>query len=488
MDPINYEPVIGLEIHAELRTDSKMFCRCRVVDSTQAKPNISVCPVCLGMPGALPVTNKLAVEYGIRVSLALGCSINTRSIFARKNYFYPDLPKGYQISQYKEPLARNGSVIVQTTKGTREIRVRRVHLEEDTGKLTHDNGASFVDLNRAGIPLLEIVSEPEIHSGEEARAYADALRAILMYLCVNSGNMEKGVMRIEPNVSVRATGTDKLGTRTEIKNLNSFKALERGIGYEIARQIDILNQGGVIQQETVGWDEARQITYPQRIKEGEEDYRYFPEPDLPPLVISSNWIDEIQASLPELPMEKFNRFKEEYKIKDYTASVLVSEHEIADYFEAVTESAPGIHPEKIANWIIGELFGLMNESGVEINTLNISPKAFGDLISKVDDGIINNITAKSVLNSMFKLGKSALEIIDSQGLAQISDREIIGEVIQVLLQENHDQVLSYLSGKIGVLNWLFGQVMREAKGKANPKIVNEELIKQLSILRGKNHQ
>jgi len=487
MDPINYEPVIGVEIHAELRTESKMFCRCRVVDSTQTKPNISVCAVCMGMPGALPVTNKLAVEYGIRVALALECEINVRSIFARKNYFYPDLPKGYQISQYEEPLARNGKVHIQTSQGFSEIRVRRVHLEEDTGKLTHDDGASFVDLNRAGIPLLEIVSEPEIQSGEEARAYAEALRSILMYLGVNSGDMQKGVLRIEPNVSVRPTGTDKLGTRTEIKNLNSFKALERGIAYEITRQIKILKQGGKIQQETVGWDEARQITYPQRAKEGEEDYRYFPEPDLPPLVINSNWIDEIQASLPELPMAKFKRIQEQYKINDNSATVLVSERDIADYFEAVTASVPGIHPEKIANWITGELFGLMNESGVEINSLNINPKAFGELLSMVDDGIVNNTTAKSVLKSMFELGKSAAEIIDSQGLRQISDRERISGVIQVLLQENPDQALSYLGGKEGVLNWFFGQVMRETKGKANPQIVNEELIKQLSVLRGKNN-
>jgi aspartyl-tRNA(Asn)/glutamyl-tRNA(Gln) amidotransferase subunit B len=483
MDPINYEPVIGLEIHAELQTETKMFCCCRVVDSTQAIPNISVCPVCMGMPGVLPVTNKRAVEFGIRVALALGCSINTRSIFARKNYFYPDLPKGYQISQYEEPLARNGSVIIKTSLGSSEIRVRRVHLEEDTGKLTHDDGASFIDLNRAGIPLLEIVSEPEIHSGEEARAYSETLRSILMYLGVNSGDMQKGVMRIEPNVSVRPTGTEEFGTRTEIKNLNSYKALERGIAYEIRRQINILEQGGTIQQETVGWDEVRQVTYSQRIKEGEEDYRYFPEPDLPPLVIDPDWVDEIQASLPELPLAKLNRFREQYRINDYTAGVLVVEREIADYFEAAAAAAPGIHPKKIANWITGELFGLMNESGVDINDLKINPESLGELLTIINDGIINNTTAKSILKSMLELGKSATEIIDAQGLRQISNREGIAGVVKALLKENPDQALSYLGGKEGVFNWFFGQIMRQTKGKANPQIVKEELGEQLALLR-----
>jgi aspartyl-tRNA(Asn)/glutamyl-tRNA(Gln) amidotransferase subunit B len=306
-----YEAVIGLEIHAELQTLSKMFCSCQVVDSTQAEPNIAVCPVCAGMPGTLPVLNQRAVEYGIKVALALGCEINPRSIFARKNYFYPDLPKGYQISQYEEPLARKGKLTIRTSEGRREIRVRRVHLEEDTGKLTHVEGASLIDLNRAGVPLLEIVSEPDIRTAEEARAYAETIRSILRYLGVNSGDMQKGVMRIEPNVSIRPAGSSDFGTRTEIKNLNSFRALERGIAYEVKRQTQIVEQGNQVQQETVGWDETRQATFIQRIKEGEEDYRYFPEPDLPPLILDPDWIEEIQASLPELPIAKYQRFQEQ---------------------------------------------------------------------------------------------------------------------------------------------------------------------------------
>ena len=348
-----YEPVIGLEIHAELQTQTKMFCGCRVVDSTQAEPNVAVCPVCSGMPGVLPVTNQRAVEFGIKVALALGCSINLRSIFARKNYFYPDLPKGYQISQYEEPLARNGMVSIQTPGGLREIRVRRVHLEEDTGKLTHVEGASLIDLNRAGVPLLEIVSEPDIRSAEGARAYAEAIRSILKYLGVNSGNMQKGVMRIEPNVSIRPIGTQTLGTRTEIKNLNSFRALERGIAYEVSRQTKTLEAGKQVQQETVGWDETRQVTFMQRVKEGEEDYRYFPEPDLPPLIIDPDWVEKIRATLPELPLEKFKRFQEQYDLTPYDTGVLVTDHDIADFFEKVAGAVSNVNPKIVANWITG---------------------------------------------------------------------------------------------------------------------------------------
>jgi aspartyl-tRNA(Asn)/glutamyl-tRNA(Gln) amidotransferase subunit B len=480
-----YEPIIGLEIHAEMQTASKMFCACPVVDSTQADPNMAVCPVCAGMPGLLPVANQRAVEYGIRVALALGCEINPRSIFARKNYFYPDLPKGYQISQYEEPLARNGMLRIRTSEGDRQIRVRRVHLEEDTGKLTHVNGASLIDLNRAGVPLLEIVSEPDIRSGEEARVYAEALRSILRYIRVNSGDMQKGVMRIEPNVSVRPVGTESFGTRTEIKNLNSFRALERGIAYEIERQIAILEGGGRVQQETVGWDEARQATFVQRVKEAEDDYRYFPEPDLPPLVVSSEWVEEIRTSLPELPEAKAERFQEAYQLSKYDASLLVAEQATADYFEAAVKTEPQITPKTVANWMIGELFGLMNQSGVEITSLKVSPEALIGLVKITDEGIINHNTGKSVLAEMFSSGRSAEEIVELRGLRQISDTNQIQGWVKSAIQENPDEVKAFLAGKETLSNWFFGQVMREAKGKANPQVVREELARQLSMLEGK---
>ncbi len=305
---MEFEPVIGLEVHAELKTHSKMFCSCRVVDSTEAEPNTAVCPVCAGMPGTLPVVNRKAVVFGLRVALALECEVNLTSVFARKNYFYPDLPKGYQISQYEIPLARNGRLVILTSQGEKVIRVRRVHLEEDTGKLTHvsqdGQNYSLVDLNRAGVPLLEIVSEPDLHSAEEVRAYAVALRSLLMYLGVNSGDMQKGVLRIEPNISVRPVGSSQFGTRTEIKNLNSFRALERSVSFEIQRQSELIRRGECVLQETRGWDESQNVTFTQRVKEGEEDYRYFPEPDLPPLVVEQAMLDDVRVHLPELPAHK----------------------------------------------------------------------------------------------------------------------------------------------------------------------------------------
>ena len=483
MEPIQYETIIGLEIHAELQTRSKMFCSCQVVDSTQVEPNIAVCPVCAGMPGMLPVTNQRAVEYGLKVALALGCEINPRSIFSRKNYFYPDLPKGYQISQYEEPLARNGVLTIRTSGGIRTVRVRRVHLEEDTGKLTHVEGASLIDLNRAGVPLLEIVSEPDIRSGEEARIYAETLRTILKYLGVNAGDMQKGLIRIEPNVSVRPLGSQGFGTRTEIKNLNSFRALERGIAYEVQRQIEILAQGGQVRQETVGWDEDRQVTFVQRVKEGEEDYRYFPEPDLPPLVLNSDWVEEIRRSLPESPIAKYERFQEQYELSLYDAEVLVAEVDVAEYFETTVGSAPGVSPKMVASWITGELFSLMNEAGDSIAGLKISPEYFGELLALIQNETINNTTGKSVLARMYQSGKSAAEIVEARGLRQISNKEEIAEAVGAVLKHNPDQVASYLGGKDGLSNWFFGQVMRVTRGKANPQVVRAELERQLSILR-----
>lgn len=484
------EPVIGLEVHAVLETQTKMFCECQVVDSTHDYPNIAVCPVCSGMPGVLPVINEQAVAYALRVATAMECEISTTSVFARKSYFYPDLPKGYQISQYEEPLARNGVLKITTAEGEQEIRIRRVHLEEDTGKLTHfhsknDNGGksySLVDLNRAGIPLLEIVTEPDMHSVEAVRACAVGLRSILRYLGVNSGNLEKGLFRIEPNISIRPKGSKELGTRTEIKNLNSFRSLERGVAYEIKRQSELLKQGKEVIQQTVGWDEAGQKTVPQRSKEDAEDYRYFPEPDLPPLVVEPGWVEEVKSALPELPYAKMERFQKDYELTAYDAGVLVAENPVADFFEGTLVAASTTKPKQVANWISGELFGHMNEKGLSIEEFQISTKDFAGLIQMVNEGEINQNTGKDVLAEMLNSGKGAAEIVKSKGLAQISDPKAIAKMVEDVLKGNPDQVKSYLGGKEAVSGWLFGQVMQQAKGKANPQVVRGELEQQLAVL------
>lgn len=487
---MEYEPVIGLEVHAELETESKMFCSCAVIDVTNAQPNTAVCPVCSGMPGVLPVVNQKAVEYALRVALALECQINLTSIFARKNYFYPDLPKGYQISQYEQPLARQGRLIIQTSQGERVIRIRRVHMEEDTGKLTHvsQNGQTYslVDLNRAGVALLEIVTEPDLHSVEEVRAYSQALRSLLRYLGVNSGDLQKGVMRFEPNISIRPKGSQELGTRVEVKNLNSFRAVERATEYEIQRQAVLLDQGQPIQQQTLGWDVDKEVTYTQRVKEGEEDYRYFPEPDLPPLVLESNWVEAIRSSLPELPAARMHRFETDYNLNSYDANVLVAEQEVANYFEAVVAAVkehPAITPKIISNWVSGELFALLNQAGLEINASPISPEQLAGLLQNLAAGQINNNTAKTVLAEMFSTGQSPDAIIQARGLSQISDSEKIAGLVQQVLVENADQVTTYLNGKETVSRWLFGQVMRLAKGQANPQVIQAELDRQLELLK-----
>ncbi len=475
-----YEPVIGLEVHAELSTKSKMFCSCAVVDSVSAPPNAAVCPVCSGMPGTLPVVNQMAVEYGIRVALALGCTVNSVSIFARKNYFYPDLPKGYQISQYEEPLAEHGKLIINTSEGEKTIRVLRVHLEEDTGKLTHTTGSSLLDLNRAGVPLLEIVSEPDMRSVEEARAYAETLRDILRYLEVNSGDMEKGVIRFESNISVREKGTDVLNTRVEIKNLNSFRALERAASFEIERQSKVLSGGGEVEQETLGWNEAKETTYTQRSKEDAHDYRYFPEPDLPPLKVDETWLERIRAELPELPRAKFLRFIEQYALTEYDAGVLTADKEVADYFEAaVTQKTEKVDSKTIANWMTGDLFSLMNQADVTVADLKVLPEALAKLVELVAAGEINQSTGKTVLSEMFQSGKDAEEIVEASGLKQVSDEDLIADLVKQTLEENPDAIDSFKAGKETIVNWLFGQVLRKAKGKANPSVVRTELERQL---------
>ena len=479
-----YEPVIGLEVHAELATKSKMFCACTVVDNTVAAPNSAVCPVCAGMPGTLPVVNQMAVEMGIRVALALGCTVNPVSVFARKNYFYPDLPKGYQISQYEQPLAEHGQLVIQTSAGERIIRVRRVHLEEDTGKLTHVDGGSLLDLNRAGVPLLEIVSEPDIQSAEEAVAYGEALRHILRYLEVNSGDMEKGVIRFEANVSVRPVLADyqsaPLGTRTEVKNLNSFRALERATLYEIERQSKILAEGGTVEQETLGWNETKEVTYSQRSKEDAHDYRYFPEPDLPPLKVDEAWLTRVRAELPELPQAKYQRFVSQYGLSEYDAARLVEEKSTAEYFEAAVHGLPStVPPKAAANWMLGELFGLMKTRGESLNQLKVRAEALADLVGLVAGGEINQAKGREVLVEMSESGKSAGENVAAKGLKQVSHAGFIAGIVRQTLEECPGEVTSFRSGKETVLNFLFGQVMKKAAGKANPQVVRVELEKQL---------
>jgi aspartyl-tRNA(Asn)/glutamyl-tRNA(Gln) amidotransferase subunit B len=490
MDNRGYEAVIGLEIHAELETRSKMFCGCQVVDSITAAPNTAVCPICAGMPGVLPVVNQQAVAFALRVALALDCQIALTSIFARKNYFYPDLPKGYQISQYEQPLARHGRLTFITPRGERTVRIRRVHLEEDTGKLTHverDSQAfSLIDLNRAGVPLLEIVSEPDLHSGEEVRLYSEALHSLLRYLGVSSGDMQRGILRIEPNVSVRQRQAEgevsaPLGTRTEIKNLNSFRALERAVAFEINRQSEILERGQAVVQETRGWNEAAGVTVAQRSKEEAHDYRYFPEPDLPPLTLETEYIQQARAALPELPLARYLRFQSQYGLSAYDAGTLTAERPVADYYEQV--AANGIPPKIAANWVSGELFGLLNQAGLDIDCSRVKSDELAGLLRLVIAGEINQNTAKTVLGEMFTSGRSAQEIVAARGLRQVSDGDQIAALVHRVLIEHPDQIAAYLSGKETIARWLFGQVMRLAHGQANPQVVQVELDRQLLELK-----
>jgi aspartyl-tRNA(Asn)/glutamyl-tRNA(Gln) amidotransferase subunit B len=485
-----YEPVIGLEIHAELMTRSKMFCSCKVVDSVEAPPNTAVCPVCLGMPGMLPVINRTAVEYAMRVALALNCEVQRHNVFARKNYFYPDLPKAYQITQYELPIGLNGRLDIELEDGaSKRIRIRRVHMEEDTGKLTHldrtaDIGeeGTLVDYNRSGVPLLEIVSEPDIRSGEEARAYAVKIRQILRYLGVNAGDLEKGVFRVEPNISLRPVGSSEFGKRTELKNLNSFRVLMDGTAYEIERQTAVLQSGGEVVQETRGWHDSKRLTFSQRSKEEAEDYRYFPEPDLPPLAISDEWIAEVKAALPELPDVKNGRYQQEFGLSAYDAQVLTEERAVAEWFEAAL--AAGGEPKPIANWMINNLFSLMNEYKQGVDAIQVTPAGLVELVGLVEKRAINNNTAKEVLAEMFSSGQTAQAIVEAKGLAQISDEAALTAIIEQLLDENPDSVAAYLGGKVKLRGWFVGQVMKATRGKADPGVVNKLLVEALGNITG----
>ena len=476
---LKYEPIIGLEIHAELQTNSKMFCSCSADYSNAPKPNTFICPVCTGLPGAMPVLNKRAIEQAILVGLSLNCSINEFNTFARKNYFYPDLPKGYQISQYDLPIASKGWLdILDDTDSPLHVVVRRVHLEEDTAKLSHEKNYALVDFNRAGVPLLEIVSEPDMRSVEAALSYATKIRAILRYLGVNSGDMEKGVLRFEANVSVRPSGSSELRTRTEIKNLNSFRALTRASAYEIERQIKVYENGGEVVQETLGWDEARGVTVSQRGKEDAHDYRYFPEPDLPPLQLDRAWIDSIKNGLPELPDAKTARFILDFKLTPSEAQLLTSEQTLANYFESIVAKSKS--PAKnIHSWIAGEFMRYMNDSGLALEEINLPAEKFAQLIDMVTDKTISGNSGKIVLNEMLKNGGDPQEIVKDKNLAQVSDTGFIQEAIEKVLSDNPKEVEQFLAGKETIVQWLMGQVARATKGKADPNVAKELLVKAL---------
>lgn len=473
----DWKAIIGLEIHAELLTESKMFSACPVVDSVEAAPNSAVDPLSLGLPGTLPVVNQQAIEFAMMVGLALNCEIPPINQFARKSYFYPDLPKGYQISQYDQPIAINGYISVDLADGSsKKIRVRRAHMEEDTGKSVHVGGSSLIDYNRAGVPLLEIVSEPDINSAEEAEAYTRKLRAILQYLGVNNGDMSKGVLRVEPNISVMHKDDTEYRTRTEIKNLNSIRNMYRASLYEIDRQIKVWESGGTVQQATMGWDEQKQCTVVQRYKESADEYRYFPEPDLPIIEISREWVESVKAALPELPEAKQQRFQDELGLSAYDAEQLVADKAVADYYEAVL--AAGADAKIAANWLTTTLFSLMNTSGIsreEIASIKVSPAQLAALLGLVNDGKINRGTGVTVLEEMWQSGGDPAQIVADKGLAQISDEGLIKDTINAALDADAATVADYLSGKDKLFGALMGNAMKALKGKGDPQIVRRLL-------------
>jgi aspartyl-tRNA(Asn)/glutamyl-tRNA(Gln) amidotransferase subunit B len=478
---VEYEAVIGLEIHAQLLTASKIFCSC--VARFGAEPNTHTCPVCTGLPGALPVLNRRAVEFAIRMGLASHCTIASRSLFARKNYFYPDLPKGYQISQYEMPLAENGYVEILTDGGIKKIGIIRVHMEEDAGKLIHEEESmetsrvSFVDFNRTGVPLIEIVSAPDIRTPEEAGDYLRTLSSILQYLEICDGKMEEGSLRCDANISIRHRGDAAFGIRTELKNMNSFRHVEKALWYEIQRQIDRLDGGEAVVQETRLWDPHRSMTVPMRGKEEAHDYRYFPDPDLIPLVIDEAWIDRIRGSLPELPREKRNRFVKTYQIPDYDAGVLTSSRPLADFYEACVKEFP--EPKTVSNWVMSELLGTLHSDGKEVMDSPVTPSLLGDMLRLIRDGTISGRIAKTVFDEIYRTGKSAARIIKERGLVQVTDQKAIGETIGRVLEANPDLVEAYRKGRDKLFGFFVGQVMKETRGKANPQLVNELLKKKL---------
>jgi aspartyl-tRNA(Asn)/glutamyl-tRNA(Gln) amidotransferase subunit B len=478
---MEYEPVIGLEVHAQLLTASKMFCPCSA-DYAGAPPNTHVCPVCLGMPGVLPVINQTALEYTVMTALALTCEIPDFSKFDRKNYPYPDLVKGYQISQYDMPLSRNGWLQVDLDGEAKQVGIIRVHLEEDTAKLLHvtdESGQSYslVDVNRSGVPLMEIVSAPDIRSPQEARAYLIKLRAILQALGVSTGNMEEGSFRCDANVSIRPKGSTELGTKTEVKNMNSFRSVQRALEYEIKRQAAVLDGGGRIEQETRGWVEDRGVTVSQRTKEYAHDYRYFPEPDLPPLVLTSAWVEDMRSRLPELPDARRERFVAQYGLSSYDATLLTGSRATGDFFERAVALYP--QPKTVSNWMQSELFRLLKDGEGDVSGTKLTPELLVDLLGMVERGDINARTGKEVFEEMFQSGRSAGAIVKERGLTQISDTSALEAVVDDVIANNPQAAADFRAGKGPALGFLVGQVMKLTRGQANPGVVNKLLKDKL---------
>jgi aspartyl-tRNA(Asn)/glutamyl-tRNA(Gln) amidotransferase subunit B len=474
---MQYEAVIGLEVHAQLSTESKIFCCC----STKfgAEPNTQVCPICLGMPGVLPVLNKQALEYAAMAAIATNCTVHNRSRFDRKNYFYPDLPKGYQITQYEQPISTNGYLDIDLDGKTKKIRITRIHMEEDAGKLIHEDSRhySYVDLNRTGVPLVEIVSEPDISNADEAVAYMKKLRSILTFIGVCDGNMEEGSLRCDANISVRPAGSDKLGTKTEIKNVNSFRFVQKAIEYETGRQISVLENGGQIVQETRLFDSGKNVTFSMRSKEEAHDYRYFPDPDLLPVILEDDTINSLKESLPELPDSRYKRFMKEYDLPQSSALILTSTKALADYFEGSLEFCSD--PKIVANWIINEVLREIGDED-EIDKFQIRSIEISKLLGLVQKGSISGKIAKDVFSQMIETGKSAEQIIKEKGLEQISDEGQLEGLVESLVKGHPDEVKRFRDGDQKLLGFFVGQVMKETKGKANPKLINDLLRKHLA--------
>jgi len=476
---MEFETVIGLEIHAQLKTNSKIFCGCTTAFGNP--PNTNTCPVCLGMPGVLPVLNKRVVEYAMKMALATNCAIGPMNQFARKNYFYPDLPKGYQISQFDLPIAEHGWVDIEVDGRTRRIGLTRIHMEEDAGKLIHDERepVSYVDLNRTGVPLIEIVSEPDIRSPEEAAAYLKKLHAILRYLDICDGNMQEGSFRCDANISLRPVGQKEFGTRTELKNMNSFKNVQKALEFEVRRQRDLLLDGGKIIQETLLWDADRNVTNSMRSKEEAHDYRYFPDPDLVPVVIDKAWIDAVRATLPELPDDRKMRFVEQLGLSDNDASVLTSSKELADYFEAAL--AKYANGKKLANWLMTELMRLMKgEEAMDISQCPVSPENLAALLAMIDTGTISGKIAKTVFEEMMASGKDPESVVKEKGLVQMSDQGEIMAIVREIIAANPEQAQQFREGKTKVMGFFVGQLMKQTGGKANPGMANDLFVKALA--------